>query len=266
MKFNPVVFDPAYFDGREDDLKKIIRYVSPLTPVMFYRTNDLIHSKRVRWHVEEAAPDILEVFPDLDLDYVRTLAEVHDDAEIVTGDVSLYEKELMQGNERTSLETDEYRAVATLVTKYGAFVNGFVYGNLLLAAKRKDTILAQLVSFFDKFDGAGEAWHEVWAGNDRFLRPAGGNHGAKGGYVRRLNEFPTKYPDLAPFFRANPGYLPEPHDFAQVAAKGVPHTIESLNENTGYECYDRWKNTVLNLESFSTLVQQIEFEPDEDRT
>lgn len=258
MHFPPITFDG--FRGREEALARITRYVDDLTPVMFYRTNDLIHSRRVLWHLEEALPSIIDVYGDrFDVGFARTLALVHDDVEILTGDVSLHKKEQMDPATFGNLTTRENHAIPRMIALYGNDANGYPYGTLLVAAKEKNRLEAQFVSFFDKFDGGGEAWHEVWAGNHCFLRPAGGNDGQKGGYVRRLREFPHTYPSLVQFFAQFPDFLPTSFDFASAAKQGKPHTDTSLQRNSGYPAYERWKKTIMQREGIDILVNQVEF-------
>ena len=258
MDFAPVILEG--FIGREDALSRVKRYIHDITPIMFYRTNVLTHSQRVLWHLEEAIPDILVTYgDDFNIDFARTLALVHDDVEILTGDVQLYEKEHMGDDELDALVREENDAISRIVRMYNKIANGFDYRELLTIAKNKSNLEAQLVSFFDKFDGGGEAWHEVWAGNHYFLLPAGGNHGRKGGYVRRLNEFPSKYPLMINFFELFPEYLPEPFDFKSVAQQGKPHIESSLQEDNGYPLYERWKMTIIGHEGVDLLLTQVEF-------
>ena len=247
------------FNGREEELERIKRYIHPITRVMFYRTNNLIHSRRVLWHLEKAIDDILDVFPGFDVEFTRTLALVHDDVEIITGDVKLHDKEHMSPEELEELTRREMEAISILVDRYSRFANGYGYESLLLTAKNKDRLESQTVSFFDKFDAGGEAWHEVCAGNRMFLRPAGGLVG-EGGYVRRLMEFPDKYPNLIAFFSRFPDYLPKPFDFASLADKGRLHTKESLEEDSGYAPYERWKKTIMQREEVELMTTQVEYD------
>jgi hypothetical protein len=257
MYFAPIVL--TGFDGREEELTKIKRYIHEITPIMFYRTDDLIHSRRTLWHLEEAIPKIVSIYGNsFNVEFARTEAFVHDDVEILSGDVQLYDKERMSREELEALAEEEKLAIPRLVARYNKIANGFDYARLLMAAKEKNCLEAQFVSFFDKFDGAGEAWHEVWAGNSCFLRPAGGNDGTKGGYVRRLNEFPTKYLQMAEFFKQFPEYLPFPFDFKSIAERSVPHTADSLMQDSGYPCYERWKKNVINNEGIERLITMVE--------
>lgn len=182
---------------------------------------------------------------------------MHDDTEILNGDVLLNEKERMTKAQLDALAESDTRAIPKLVEMYGTTASGFEYAELLTAAKEKSRLEAQFVSFCDKFDGAGEAWHELWGGNRYFLRPAGGKDNRSGGYIRRIREFPVKYPTLKSFFGTFAGLLPQPYDFASL--QGKPHTSDSLLEDTGYAPYERWKKTVIARKGTKLLTKQVEF-------
>lgn len=263
MNFEPIIFGEE-FEGRDEELLKIKRYMQPAFHFMAYRTNDLIHSKRTRFHLESAAEDIRSVYSEkmFNIDYARALSEVHDDIEIIPeiGDIQLSEKESMSPKELSKLEESEINSIPRLIKMFGPIVNGFDYYKLLLDSKKKITIESHFVSFFDKFDGAGEACHEIWSGNSDFIWPAGGRNGTSGGYIRRLNEFPEKYPDMKPFFEKFPEYLPKPFDFRSAANEGTFHTRESLKENSGFPLYERWKKNVMKNEGFENLINIIEFQ------
>ena len=145
-----------------------------------------------------------------------------------------------------------------MAERYPKSANGYNYLELLLTAKRKDSVESRLVSFFDKFDAGGEAWHEVCAGNKMFLRPAGGISD-EGNYVRRLNEFPTKYPDIACFFEMFSDYLPKPFDFVSLADRGSLHTESSLKADSNYPPYEKWKKTIIEREGIGLLTTQVEY-------
>jgi hypothetical protein len=256
MDFLPINLEG--FDGRESALAQIKRYT--LCPIMFYRTNDFIHSRRVLWHLEESVPNILDLYQkNFDVNFARTLALVHDDIEILTGDVQLYYKERMNNDELEALAKKENDAIPRIIKMYNSIANNYDYRELLTNAKDKNRLEAQFVSFFDKFDAGGEAWHEVWAGNHYFVLHAGGNQGQKGGYVRRLNDFPEKYPAMAKFFEQFPQYLPRPFDFKSAAEKGKPYTGISLQKDSDYPPYERWKKTILEHEKIDALIAQLEF-------
>ena len=249
---------------REDELQKIKRYVLDITPIMYYRTNDLIHLKRVIGHFEQMIPQIKKVYGDkFNYDFARASAEVHDDPEIFTSllgrDVTLYEKERMNEKEKKKLSDEEEKAIPKLVERYGLFFKGFDYEELLYSTKEKNKLETQIISFCDKFDGAGEAWHEIWAGNEFFVLPAGGKNAKSGGYIRRFKEFKEKYPSLNPFFEEFPEYLLNEFDFEKIPSGKKPHTIKSLKKDSGFPLYELWKKSVIKTEGVKNLVTQLEF-------
>lgn len=245
---------------RENELSKIKRYTHSLFPIMFYRTNDLIHAKRVRGHLWEAIPDLRSIYGNkFDVEYALVAAEVHDDLEMITGDFQLHDKEKMTPTELEELSKNEKNAIPLLIERYGKNINGFLYEDLLLSTKNKNKLETQFISFFDKFDGAGESWHEIWAGNPYFVLPAGGRDGKSGGYIRRLNEFPKKYPFMEEFFKQFPEYLPKPFDFNLISKNGKPHSKESLQKNSNYPLYELWKKSVIKTEGIQNIITQIEF-------
>src|SRR3989344_834963 len=229
------------FNGREEALNRIKRYIHEITRVMYYRTSDLTHSRRVLWHLESAISNILSVYSEFDINFARTLALVHDDIEILIGDPQLYDKERMSPEELEKLYEKEKDAIKKMPQIYGQIANGYDYATLLTAAKEKVKLESQFVSFFDKYDGAGEAWHEVFAGNYHFLRPANM-------YIKRLCDFPTKYAAMEKFFDKFPGYLPYKFDFNYSIQSGKPYTSISLQNNSGYAPYERWKRTIIQRE------------------
>ncbi len=245
---------------REEELERIKRYVIDIAPIMFYRTNDLIHIKRVIGHFEQMIPQIKEVYGDnFNYEFARVTAEVHDDPEILTTDVPLYEKERMEKEELEKLSLEEDKAIEKLIKTYGLFFKGYLYEELLYSTKDKDKIETQFISFCDKFDGAGEAWHEVWAGNEFFVLPAGGKNAKTGGYIRRLKEFPKKYPEMIPFFEKFPEYLVDEFNFSSIPYKNKPHTIRSLKKDSEFPLYELWKKSVIKTEGTKNLVTQLEF-------
>ncbi len=265
MNLFPIVL--GIFNGkaqeRSDALKDIERYVHWSKAVMMYRSNNLIHSRRVLWHLEAALDDIVEVFPRFNVPFARTLALVHDDGEIITGDPQLYDVVRMSVEEHAELREKDRRAIPELVRRFGDCVNGFSYERLLQTAKDKDCLEAQFVSLFDKFDGFGEALHEVFAGNPYFMSPAclekADPNTQNGGYIKRIGVFPEKYPDMAPFFERFGKYLPPLFDFTTALQEGRPHTLETVQYDSGYAPYERWKRNVIKHEGGKRLTTQVEY-------
>jgi hypothetical protein len=236
------------FDGRDRELKKIIRYSMKTRTPMFYRTNLYIHSRRLFVLIKDSAEMINSIYgDDFDIDKALTLALVHDDAEIVTGDIQLYYKERMSVEELKEVDDDEEKAIGVLCERWPDKINGFSYRDLLFHALRKDCIEAQIVSYFDKIDAFCEALHELHAGNFRFEGPA---HN----YVWRVRDFPKKFPQLGNFLFGEEPLIKYPQnlDTDSMLAHGDFHNSNSVREKTGIEFYDRWKE--LTIENFGESV------------
>jgi len=246
------------FEAREAALKNIKRYVDEHTPTMFYRTTDWMHSWRVLAHLENIIPLATKVFPGFNIEFTRRIAITHDDLEMITGDIQLYRKEQMNEKEQKELQEREAAAIGQLRASSPFGIDGYPYRELLQVAKEKKIIEAQVVSYCDKFDGFGEALHEVFAGNHCFLRPAGGTQ--NGGYIRRLHDFETKYPSLQALLQQeHPMFHPPRIDFEPIVAEGKPHTAVSIVTPTGYAPYDCWKANVMRVEGITALTEQQEF-------
>ncbi len=247
------------FEAREVKLKAILRYVDQHTHTMFYRTNDWLHSWRVLAHLESIIPLALDVYPGFSPEFARRIAITHDDPEIVTGDVQLYRKEQMTEGEQRVLQEREAAAVEQLCARFPFSIDAYPYQELLIAAKEKKSLEAQIVSYCDKFDGFGEALHEVFAGNRCFLRPVEGTN-KDWGYIGRLGEFQKKYPTLQELLSlAHPMFAPPRIDFEPIVAVGNPHTAVSVVTPTGYAPYDCWKANVIRSEGIHSLINQKEF-------
>jgi len=74
------------FDGREQALRGILRY-SLYQPV-FYRSSVYDHSLRVSWMIQTLAP-VMSSTESIDVDRFTFLALVHDDIEMVIGDIQM---------------------------------------------------------------------------------------------------------------------------------------------------------------------------------
>jgi len=251
--------DLSGFEEREPKLKAILRYVDSHTSTMLYRTNDWLHSWRVLAHLESIIPLALEVYPGFNCEFARRIAITHDDPEIMTGDVQLYRKEQMTEGEQRALQQQEVAAIEQLCAQSPFSIDGYPYRELLIAAKEKKILEAQIVSYCDKFDGFGEALHEVFAGNRCFLRPVEGTN--KGwGYIGRLQEFDTKYPQLQALLQhEHPMFHPPRIDFEPIMEQGKPHTAVSVVTPTKYAPYDCWKANVIRCEGINILIEQQEF-------
>src|SRR3989338_261395 len=127
MQFNSTTLN----EKRNNALRRIKRYQHEQFPVMLYRTNVFVHAQRVNYHLEEAISDIKRMHASFNVALARTLAWVHDDAEIITQDIPLYEKEMMTEEQKRALKRKEEKAIIILVKRYGAWINDFCYADLL---------------------------------------------------------------------------------------------------------------------------------------
>jgi len=252
----------SLFPGRKQKLEAIKRYWAFDT--MYYRTNDWVHSLRVRWILEDILPLAKHHFKNLDVDRAVCLALVHDDAEIVTGDVQAGHKAVMSKAQLAKVHENERRAIAMFAKKYPVKIDGkYEYGKLLLEALEKKTLEAQLVSYADKMDAFGESLHELYAGNYSILRSVIY-------YTDLFARAEKKFPKLAPIiddkrsdFTNRLGFLHE-HLIKgmKYASFGEPFTKETIRLPGQIPLYNRWKAITLKRggsEGLRLLIKQTEF-------
>ncbi len=166
----------AAFPGREAALRNITRY--SLYRVMFYRTNLFTHSKRVAWIAREIGRHAERVFgASFNSERAVITALVHDDHEIIMGDVQRGNKNKMNAEQKAELQKIEERAIETIVKQYPQRVGPYRYRDLIWSAHHLDCLEAQVVEFADKFDAFGEALHEVFGGNTTFTENVTNEYG-----------------------------------------------------------------------------------------
>ncbi len=244
---------------REIALKNICRY--SMFDVFFYRSNLWVHNNRVLWILEEIIPIAKKYFK-FDVEKARILALVHDDAEIITGDIQAGHKALMSKKELAEIAKDERQAVDELVKIYPKTVHGYSYKHLLMHSLKKDCIEAQLVSYADKIDAYCESTHELLAGNITAIRSVMF-------YTKVRLEFPKKFPQLAQFLLNKESYFidTESRSLLQVKPKNYkglnkPFTKETIRTKTDLLFYNSWKNVVIKKggkEGLNYLITQKEF-------
>ena len=249
------MLDFSGFEGRYEDLIAIRRYNE--VPVMFYRTDNVIHSLRVALMIADAK-DYLP--PSVDPDLVITLALVHDDPEIITGDDSLRKKREMTPEEKREHDLEESEAIEILVSRYPTRINGYIYRDILQTAKTKDTLETQIGSYFDKLDALCESLHENLAGNP-FINPVERQTPTKSYLHPIIPELLEAYPALADFIPSDrhPLLAPIPDlEIDAIIANGKPHTAESIKVPTGIPQYDRWRELTATHLGIDYLIEQIE--------
>lgn len=244
MRFKPISFKG--FKGRGKLLSEEERY--SMYPIMFFRTNVDLHTRRAQWIAEELLPYLKNM--NLDPDKLRLLCRIHDDPEIITGDIQLGRKIFtMTQPELDLMERNEERARKVLASLWPDKLHGYNYYDLLQEAYKKKTPEAQVMKLIDKIDGFGESLHEVYSGNDCFLKhpelPTGINPVQN--YIASFREFPKKYSLLANLFDNRHPFLSQPKDIDQeelVRTRSLP-TPNSIRKPTGNPHYDAWRNLTI---------------------
>lgn len=247
------------YKNREKNLEDIKRYHK--FNVMFYRTNDLIHSKRVFHLLEEILPMVKSLYPDFDEKKARLIALHHDDHELILegGDIPLQYKLMMTDKESSDLQQKEILAVEMLSKSYPKKIKGYEYKQLSLHAIFKDCIEAQIVSFVDKIDGYCEAIHEILAGNVIFLEPIINYN------LKTFNNLNEKYYLIRKVFELKEywfdyGIVVDLKEFFEDGSIGTkPHTIETIKKKTIIPQYEKWKEITLKNFGIEPLINQAEF-------
>jgi len=250
----------SFPESREENLRAIKRY--SMTEVFFYRSSLWHHSLRVAFIVDAISGIATELLPGFDAKKAFVLALVHDDAEIITGDVQLGHKQVMSQEQLAEVERKELEAIDTLSSQFPRVVLWYEYRQLLLHAAHKDCIEAQLVSYADKVDAYSEAMHEVLGGNISGLRSVIG-------YVDTIRSIKQRYTLIAQLFERKDVPLLNiglRTDMWRVHWKNYshlnkPHTPESILMETEFSFYNSWRELVLkNLreEGMKILTEQIE--------
>ena len=243
-------------NDRKEKLEKIYRY--QFFDKFFYRSNLWMHTNRLLWLLEEIAP-IAQKYLTFDLEKARIYALVHDDAEMVTGDIQAIKKQRMSKEELQKLEENDMHAIEELIKTYPKMVHSYSYESLLKEAVHKDTIEAQLVSYLDKLDAFCESLHEVYAGNISLLR-------AVVFYSLSLPLFPYKFPALkelllskeSPLIFINDQISPYKIEFENYTHL-KPYDKSSINNNFDFPFYATWKKLVIDNGQIDWLITQKEF-------
>jgi 5'-deoxynucleotidase YfbR-like HD superfamily hydrolase len=242
---------------RREKLENIYRY--NFFDVVFYRSNLWMHSHRVLWLIEELIP-LAKKYIQFDAEKARAYALVHDDVEMITGDVQGITKARMSDEEKKMLEEKELEGIDLLSSKYPKEINGYSYKELLIHAVKKDCIEAQLVSYVDKLDAYCESLHEVYAGNIALLRSVVF-------YANSLPSFSYKYPALKELLASKESpltYLSDHISPFEIKAQtyadlNKPHTKESILVDADFPFYALWKKLVIDHGHTDWLVEQREF-------
>ncbi len=247
-------------ESRERRLRRIERFA--MFDVFFYRSNLWHHGMRVALIIQELTPLLHDHLPACDTTKARILALVHDDAEMITGDVQLGHKMHMSAEELQKVHDAEAAAIEVLSKEYPQSIAGYPYRALLVHALERDCLEAELLTYADKLDAYCESLHEVLAGNISALR-------AVFTYVRILGTFEQDHPNLAPLFSNKTALTdiglrrhPLRVDRDLYAHLNTPHTEESITQETDFMAYNAWRALVLKYmghEGLVILTKQKEF-------
>lgn len=99
----------AGFEGREDSLAGIYRYSN--YPHSLYRSNLILHSRRVFFLLRHLLPEIIAHFPQVDTKRLQILCLVHDDTEILTGDHQSVNRLVMTPEQIAEIDGGEEKAI-----------------------------------------------------------------------------------------------------------------------------------------------------------
>lgn len=262
MDFKPISFEG--FVERDVLLANIKRY--SMYKTMFFRTNVDWHTRRAQWIAEELYPS-LKMSYSFDIEKLRALCRVHDDAEIITGDIQLGRKMyIMEKEKLEQLDKEEERAETILASRWPKMLHGYGYCNLLIEARKKETTEAQIMKVIDRFDAFGESLHEIYSGNLCFLThselPDCVNPVQT--YTMILRETKQRYPLVKDILNDKHPLLSPPIEInpEQIARQGQLPTLESIKRETGNAHYDSWKKITIEYggeEGLRWLIEQREF-------
>ncbi len=255
------------FHNRDSDLINITRY--NLYPVMFYRTNLLIHSHRVAWIVRTINPTAQKIFgASYDVNKAEILAYVHDDAEIIMGDVQAGNKNNMTALQLADVQKMEIGAIKKISNRFPELVGAYDYTTLLNEAMNHSSLEAQVLQYADKFDALGEALHEVYGGNVLWTQNVINEYGTIPTpleyYWSFFERFEDKYPQLQPLLATNIPIFQSipPFDQQTAAMGGQLHSPDSIRKTKSYAPYSNWLK--INLDNatpqqLATLYTQVEY-------
>ena len=248
--------------SREEELNSIMRYEN-FTSTMFYRASVLTHCWKVHALVKQMSEEISEEFFDKKL--TNTLALIHDDTEIIVGDILAQNKDNFSQAQKQEYEEKCNQAIPILVQNYSEFIEGFNYRELLELEEKNNTAECALVKFADKVDAYHEVCHEILAGNKEFLKEVTIKGITYSPYqytydkmIRALNHL-KQFIDTSQLSLVNAiEYHPNFNEFCE---EGILHTRESLLKKQPLKSYQLWIETIKNIggeELFKTLYTKNE--------
>lgn len=256
------------FTGRDNDLRGVKRY--SIYKVMLYRSNLYTHSYRVAAIIREINPMASEVFgKSYDPIKAEVMGLVHDDAEVIFGDVMAGNKSKMTPEQLQEVSQAEIRAIEIISQKYPKNVAGYSYKQLLVESENHSSLESQIMQYADKYDAMGDALHEMYAGNPYFIKHIKNEYGRIPTpieyYTNYFANYLQKFPKMKPVLKSTlPIFstMPNPDDYKAIVKSGRLHNAKSIKTPTGDTHYDAWLKIVLdcgNQETVRALYTQKEY-------
>ncbi len=235
---------PNGFEDRTNLLQNIWRYNN--YPVVFYRSDVWVHSKRIYCMLQELEKNLKNVYKNFNIEKALIMSLVHDDPEIITGDIVAGKKAKLNTEELQILDDDELIAVEELKRRYPNEIFGFNYSDLILEIIHKNTIEAQVVKYLDRFDALCEAVHEVRSGNVDFIIHQKSEYGELElpieYYEKRFNNWEKNYPLLKDMISKGkiPFMIYQKIDLKKLSAQKIEYNFTNILDSSGIEYYDWW--------------------------
>lgn len=239
-------------ESRENELKKVLRYGLWESPI-FYKANLWIHTQRVSWIAENIALFLQKsLHIQIDSHLVKNLALVHDDEEIITGDIVGPQKESFSPEEKEKHEELCKNAIPLLEENYGENdFWGFSYESLLrISQSEKQSIEFIVMKYADKVDAHMEVLHEAFAGNTAFynevlekfqITPYDFTYNNIEKHLQKILDFLGLEKESISqnvFLNIVPRYTSE---YVLKKWEGQ-HTQNSIKKESGIHSYDFWKS------------------------
>lgn len=246
------------FTERAKLLQNIFRF-SMIKP-FYYASSVWLHEIRVSLLVTELSKIAVELGIPVNTEKARLTALVHDDAEIVMGDVQQGHKLYMTPQQLQEVDMQETAAIKQLVKSSPLQLGNCIYEELLTDVLHKTSFEAQLVSYADRVDAYCESLHELFGGNMLAVYPVLT-------YDRLLATYPNKFPHLQPLLAYQDSPLTnykqmlntDVIDLSLALHLNEPHTKESILLPTNFATYNAWKKIILQgvpIEGEAYLLQR----------
>ena len=154
--------------SREQELRNEYRYGFFSCPI-YYKANLWIHTARISWITREIATFLDSLRPNsFDIEKTVALSIVHDDTEIIVGDIVSPVKMAFTPEEKKAYEDKCTWAIDILYAKYWKDFTDYDYKQLLLMEEAGTSIEYAIMKYADKLEAHLEVYHELLAWNKAF--------------------------------------------------------------------------------------------------